>query len=54
MTFITEIQQQLIEEVRNKERFYIKVIWNNNLGSIHIYVQKSKIFQRLFLNQRRR
>ena len=45
MTSIQQIQNALIEDVNSKFRYYVELKWDNNMGSIHIYTHKDKLFQ---------
>lgn len=42
---VQQMQNALIEDVHNKLSYYIELKWANNMGSIHIYTKKSKLFQ---------
>lgn len=45
MNNIKQIQDILTEDVNNKLRYYIELIWDNNMGSIHIYSKKELLSQ---------
>ena len=42
---VQQMQTNLIEDVRNNLSYYIELKWSNNMGSIHIYVKRYKLFE---------
>lgn len=42
---IQQIQNALIEDVRNNLRYYVELKWADNMGSIHFYTKKHKILE---------
>jgi hypothetical protein len=43
---IQNMQNILIQDVHNKIRYYVKLKWDNNMGSIHILTKKNKLFDK--------
>lgn len=44
---VQKIQSILIEKVNNNLSYYVELTWANNMGSIHVYTKKHKLFQRI-------
>lgn len=44
---VQQIQKVLTEDVCNKLHYSIELKWSNNLGSIHIYTKKDKLFEKV-------
>jgi len=42
---IQQIQNALIEDVRNNLRYYVELKWADNMGSIYIYTKKDQILE---------
>jgi hypothetical protein len=41
---VNNIQNILTQDVNNNLRYFIKLEWDNNMGSIHILTKKHKLF----------
>ncbi len=42
---IQQIQNALIEDVRNNLRYYVELKWADSVGSIHFYTKKDQILE---------
>lgn len=40
MSVVQQMQNDLIEDVHDKLRYFIELKWSNNMGSIHVYTKK--------------
>ena len=45
---IQKIQNDIIEDVRNKLRYYVKLKFNHSVDSIHIFAKKRKTHGKYF------
>ena len=44
---VQKIQNILVQEVHDKLRYFIKIMWNNNMGSIHVLTKKHILFEKV-------
>jgi hypothetical protein len=44
---IHEIQNILVQEVHNNVRYFIKITWNNHMGSMHVLTKKSMLHEKV-------
>ncbi len=42
---VHEIQNILVQEVSNNLFYFIKITWDNNMGSINVLTKKHKLFE---------